>query len=566
MTSSELRRPYPLAVRPLHRETAESYLDRLVAKNFETIYHRNFLDRLARVQYPALKGPERFAAIAEHKAGRRLPLLTNPKNGLAHADGTTCEACTDGIGEQYLCTHCGNGATVRQHPHLDGHVCLAHHRWVGPGTQPQDQVAVDGTVIRADLTFRKLRARRLMDAPFYLLLKSLLFGRDTTVVGPQQFKKIVSLAVALTNEKFGIAFFNPSTPYSIRFAFLRATLERELGRSALDETIELWLRFRPTVVTVHDSIQHETPFVHVGPHDLPVRISIARRHWSTRPSGEPFTDYLQALPKGTSTIRNGKDLSRVHLYMKSDSAAKGSLATICTEGHRCSWVYKNGDTTCPICTNRLIVVGINNLSFLFPQIAAEWAPELNRSRDVDSVARGSNFVAWWICPDGHAYRKAVGARTLGGGCSKCPRPFDKSRSIRIARPDLAQEFDLTSNGEHTPDNLTIGSKRKVEWTCPSGHRYSQIVERRDSGYGCPFCSGRRFERGINDFGTLFPKLAQEWDFTNNAVLHPGDRISRLRKVAWRCIANSHEYEQTITHRILSNGCPLCDPTDRIEAT
>ena len=565
MTDTELTRPYPLTVRPHHRETVESYLDRLLDANFDTTYHRNLLDRLARVEYPALKAPERWEMIVEHKAGTPLPLLTNPARPLNHRDGSTCDACTAGIAEQYLCTQCAHGATVGQHPHLDGHVCLTHRRWVGPGAKAHDQIAVDHTIIAAERKFRKLRSLGLLDATFYMLLKSLLFGKDSPAVNPQEYVRLVDLAIALTSQEFGEVFFNPSVSYVSRFAYLQGTLENSLGRSAVEEAAELWLRFRPTVATVLECIKQQEKFIPIGPHDLPVRASVARRHWSTARSSEPFSDYLRALPTGTKTIHGGKDLSRVHLHMESNSSARGSIATICAEGHRCSWVYKNGDTTCPVCTNRLIVIGINNLSFLFPAIASEWDSQKNYNREVETVAAGSNFPAWWRCPIGHSYRKTVDERTLGGGCSYCPRPFDPARSISKLRPDLAREFDLAANGGLAPDMVTVGSHKKVTWKCAAGHRYDQIVERRTAGrYGCPLCSGHRFERGTNDFGTLFPKLAEEWDYAANAILEPSDRISRSRPVAWKCLANGHKYSQTIMHRIQSKGCPLCDAAERIE--
>jgi hypothetical protein len=97
MTDTELTRRYPFTVRPQHRESFESYLERLFEANFDAPYHRNLLDRLARAEYPTLKAPERWAIIVVHKAGRPLPLLTSPARPLDHRDGTQCEACTDGI-------------------------------------------------------------------------------------------------------------------------------------------------------------------------------------------------------------------------------------------------------------------------------------------------------------------------------------------------------------------------------------------------------------------------------------------------------------------------------------
>ena len=565
MSFTELTRPYPIPVRPLHRETIQSYAERLLTANFDTTYHRNHLDRLARIKYPTLNGPERLVAIAENKAGRTLPLLIRPAQRLLHPDGSDCNACTSGIADQYMCTKCAHGAIAKQHPHLDGHVCLTHRRWIGPGTLAQDQFTVDDQIVRADLTLRKLHSRKLLDGPFYVLLTSLLFEKTPRPIEPQQYPQLVDLAVTLTAQKFGEALFDPRTPYADRFTYLQDTLEAKLGRSAKEETIDLWLRYRPTMLSVLECAQQDKTFAQIGPHDLPVRATVAHIYRSSGGDAQPFSEYLTMLPNGTNTIRDGKDLSRIHLNTESSSAAKGSVATICEKGHRCSWVYKNGDTTCPICSHRLIVTGINNFSFLFPHLASEWHPTYNCSLDIDTVAPGSNRCVYWICPRGHTYRQSVGSRTRGSGCTYCPRPFDPARSISIARPDLAEEFDREANGDLTPDNLSVGSRKTASWNCRAGHRYEQIVERRNAGYGCPFCSGQRFERGTNDFASLFPRLAKEWDFAANAIIEPSDHISRYRKVAWICVANNHKYEQTIMHRIQSHGCPKCDPESRIES-
>ena len=415
MTYTELVRPYPIIVKPLHRETIESYSARLLKANFETPDHRTQLERLARAQHPELKATERWELIAEAKAGRSLRALSAPTPALSHTDGSSCPACTKGMPRQYLCTHCSQGETVQQHPHLDGNVCLTHHRWVGPGTHAGDQAPVDDDVLQADLDFRKLRRRNLIDAPFFLLLRNWLESTEPQSLGSAVYVRLVRLASALTSYDFGRIFFNPLTKFSDSFAFLDATLTEVLGAPNPAFTADLWLRFRPTFLSLRESIERDRPYEQVGPHDLPINPGVATRFRAHQGPLEAFANYIGALPEGTPTIQNGVDLARVHLDTPSDSNTRGSIATICPDGHRCSWLFKTGDTTCPVCTHRMVKPGVNDLASLFPEIAAEWDYQKNSNHDITKVAPGSNILAWWTCPVGHGYRKNVGNRTRDYG-------------------------------------------------------------------------------------------------------------------------------------------------------
>lgn len=86
-----------------------------------------------------------------------------------------------------------------------------------------------------------------------------------------------------------------------------------------------------------------------------------------------------------------------------------------------------------------------------------------------------------------------------------------------------------------------------------------------AGYSCPFCSGHAYERGTNDFETMFPLLAPEWHSRRN-LLEASDQVARSRKIWWKCTTEGHENEQTTYHRIQSNGCPECPPEKRAGAS
>ncbi|MFP7834632.1 zinc-ribbon domain-containing protein [Marisediminicola sp. LYQ134] len=232
----------------------------------------------------------------------------------------------------------------------------------------------------------------------------------------------------------------------------------------------------------------------------------------------------------------------------------------------------SANSGCPVCIGRIVEPGRTDLKTLYPKVAAEWNYEKNRGHNIDTIAPGSNTMLWWNCPAGHTYRKTIGNRTrthVAGeprntGCHVCPRVKDRRRTIAAARPDLAEQWDHAENGDLTPENVTIGSSRQIAWRCPDGdHQYTQRPERRHKGYGCPFCSGQAHEVGINDFTTLFPRLASEWNRRRNGVIEPCDRIARTRKVSWECHFACHVVDQTTQNRIKSAGCPQCAPENRV---
>ena len=85
-------------------------------------------------------------------------------------------------------------------------------------------------------------------------------------------------------------------------------------------------------------------------------------------------------------------------------------------------------------------------------------------------------------------------------------------------PELAREWDFEKNiSDLTPDKITVGSNRIVWWRCAKGHSWKDAVVKRTHGKPCPYCTNRRVLIGYNDLATLYPKLANEWDYSNSCA-------------------------------------------------
>jgi hypothetical protein len=86
----------------------------------------------------------------------------------------------------------------------------------------------------------------------------------------------------------------------------------------------------------------------------------------------------------------------------------------CEVGH--SWeapVYKRtkNNSSCPICSNKILRTGVNDLEFVFPQIAGEWDCEKNSPLKPTDVTYGSSKTVWWKCSCGHEWRAQIHYRT-----------------------------------------------------------------------------------------------------------------------------------------------------------
>ena len=135
------------------------------------------------------------------------------------------------------------------------------------------------------------------------------------------------------------------------------------------------------------------------------------------------------------------------------------------------------------------------------------------------------------------------------------------RKILADFPDVAAQWHPTKNGGLTPDQIVAGSNKKCWWQCPEGpdHEWEARVANRTSGYGCPFCAGRRVSI-TNSIAALHPGIAAQWHPTKNGDLTPDQVVagSSLTKYWWQCPEGpDHVWEANASNRRSGKGCPFC---------
>lgn len=237
---------------------------------------------------------------------------------------------------------------------------------------------------------------------------------------------------------------------------------------------------------------------------------------------------------------------------------------ICEKGHE--WRASVGDrvrgTGCPVCTNRRVLIGENDLATTHPHLALEWLLERNQPLTPQSVVAGNHSKVWWRCERGHEWQATVFSRSSGTGCPVCAgkRVVAGENDLAAAFPQIAAEWHPTKNAPLLPNALTPYSNRRVFWCCPVGHTYRAAVSHRtQERSGCPYCGGRKVLEGFNDLATKEPQIAAQWYAPLNGSLTPQSvTVACHKKVWWQC-GEGHVWKAVIASRTGAkrSGCPIC---------
>lgn len=82
---------------------------------------------------------------------------------------------------------------------------------------------------------------------------------------------------------------------------------------------------------------------------------------------------------------------------------------------------------CPVCAERAVLQGYNDLGTTDPHLLSEWDFEKNSKWTPSNVSRNSMKVVWWKCGAGHSYRAKITDRTIEQkGCPQCEAEFQQA--------------------------------------------------------------------------------------------------------------------------------------------
>lgn len=215
----------------------------------------------------------------------------------------------------------------------------------------------------------------------------------------------------------------------------------------------------------------------------------------------------------------------------------------------------NQNNTCPICVS---------LGYIFPEIAKQLHPTLNKNSNAFDIAYSSHTRVWWKCEKGfdHIWQSAPNNRTSNqGGCPICSGyKLVRSNSLAVVFPKLALQWNYEQNGKLTPDKIYAKSSKKVYWKCKNGddHEWAATIKSRTNGIGCPICSGRKVSKS-SSLGSRFPEISKFWHPTKNK----GSTIFQVTPYSnkimwWKCPKGiEHEWESSVANVVNGSTCPVC---------
>ena len=203
----------------------------------------------------------------------------------------------------------------------------------------------------------------------------------------------------------------------------------------------------------------------------------------------------------------------------------------------------------PIASNQMVMSGYNDLEFLHPDVAAEWNYERNGTLKPSMVTCGMCKKVWWVRyihneKTGELikfeWEESISKRVLRK--DKVMRRLIKGyNDLKTLHPELADEWNYKRNGTLTPDMVTCGTDKKVWWiqydkSPVTGEiiplEWKSSISHRVLGEDNPIKVGKQVLVGYNDFATLYPEIATEWNYERNGSLTPDMVTSKSNKTVW----------------------------------
>lgn len=145
--------------------------------------------------------------------------------------------------------------------------------------------------------------------------------------------------------------------------------------------------------------------------------------WETSPKSRTQAGSNCPFCSGNKVLKGFNDLSTTHPELLREwHPSKNTLSPFeCSKGstQRISWICKLGhewETTiasrtsrsrgCPVCANKKVLVGYNDISTTHPHLITEWNHQKNLGTDLLSITYGNDNPVWWICVQGHEWKVA----------------------------------------------------------------------------------------------------------------------------------------------------------------
>ncbi len=263
--------------------------------------------------------------------------------------------------------------------------------------------------------------------------------------------------------------------------------------------------------------------------------------------------------------------SKLHPHLNGDTPTElmttGSSKKrwwMCSLGHSFSRTVANmiKSDGCPICLNRELLQGFNDLATTNPQLVPFFDVNLNGNKTASEVIANRSKSFAWKCSMGHVFKRRLAYMEVSSICPYCSGRIllEGYSGFGIEHPELLHYWDYEANGNLDPRYIHSAGNKKYHWRCGLRHQWLAPTSRLVNGSRCPFCSNNKVLTGFNDLLTLFPDVAQEWDVVGNeAIAESPLTVGAGSHIApyWRCV-RGHRWKAQIRSRTYQkSGCPQC---------
>jgi hypothetical protein len=261
---------------------------------------------------------------------------------------------------------------------------------------------------------------------------------------------------------------------------------------------------------------------------------------------------------GTRVIKGKTDLATVDPELATELVDADATQISRNSGKKFKWKCKQGhyfeakvysrkkDSGCPVCANKKILIGFNDLATTHKDIAMQafgWDPR--------TKIAGSSKKEWWICSFEHKYQTSPYSRTYQQtGC-----PFCSNQKLLKGFNDLGTTHPELKKEAHgwDPSKIISSGKIKMQWKCVNGHIYMANVGDRKMGKGCPICSSHKILPGFNDLKSKFPVVALEANGWDPSKVAPAS--SKIKQ--WKCSVGHIWKTSPASRTNMKSGCPSC---------
>ncbi|TLU81457.1 MAG: hypothetical protein FDX21_11545, partial [Chlorobium sp.] len=223
-------------------------------------------------------------------------------------------------------------------------------------------------------------------------------------------------------------------------------------------------------------------------------------------------------------------------------ASNKNVSWICSKC-RYTWKAKISNRSvlergCPLCANRVVVEGVNDLGTTHQLLANEWHPTKNGDLTPKNVTHGSGKKVLWLCPLGHDYPATILHRTSGTNCPICNSGRQTSFAeqatffyIKKLYPDAISRYKSSFLGRMELDIFIPSIRYAIEYDGEAWHKKDTIKREQLKYSKCQ-------EKGIKliRLREKFPELGSivaDYQFGTNKLYEPKNLEHIIKEILRR---------------------------------